>query len=88
MEISILHGMAGQAFSLFGSALVRFVLIWWLTSKTGSATVLALASLLTYIPVIALGPFLGALIDRSNRKTILVVSDGMVAILTAIVIYL
>jgi DHA3 family macrolide efflux protein-like MFS transporter len=33
----------GQAFSLFGSALVQFALAWWLTKSTGSATVLAIA---------------------------------------------
>src|SRR6266498_618610 len=32
----------GQALSLFGSALVQFALIWWLTQKSGSATVLAI----------------------------------------------
>ena len=31
----------GQAFSLLGSQLVQFALIWWLTKTTGSATVLA-----------------------------------------------
>ena len=35
----------GQAISLFGSRLVQFALIWWLTAETGSATVLAIASL-------------------------------------------
>ena len=35
----------GQALSLFGSALVQFALIWWLTQKSGSATVLAIAVL-------------------------------------------
>jgi DHA3 family macrolide efflux protein-like MFS transporter len=35
----------GQAFSMVGSAMVRFALIWWLTEETGSATVLATAPL-------------------------------------------
>ena len=35
----------GQAFSLVGSALVQFALIWWLTERTGSAAVLAMANL-------------------------------------------
>ncbi|NLX43208.1 MAG: cation:proton antiporter, partial [Chloroflexi bacterium] len=30
---------AGQAFSLIGSSLVQFALVWWLTLQTGSATV-------------------------------------------------
>jgi DHA3 family macrolide efflux protein-like MFS transporter len=31
----------GQAFSLLGSQLVGFALVWWMTMTTGSATVLA-----------------------------------------------
>ena len=31
----------GQALSLFGTQLVQFALVWWLTETTGSATVLA-----------------------------------------------
>ena len=37
---------SGQAFSLLGSMLVQFALIWYLTVRTGSATVLATASLI------------------------------------------
>ena len=39
---------SGQALSLFGSALVQFALIWWLTQKSGSATVLAVATLVGF----------------------------------------
>ena len=35
----------GQQFSLLGSHLAGFALIWWLTESTGSATVLAMATL-------------------------------------------
>jgi DHA3 family macrolide efflux protein-like MFS transporter len=42
----------GQAFSLFGSSLVQFALIWYLTQKTGAATVLATASLFSILPQI------------------------------------
>ncbi len=35
----------GQAFSLLGSQLVQFALIWYLTVETGSATVLATVSM-------------------------------------------
>ena len=40
----------GQAFSLLGSSLVQFALVWWLTSTTGSATVLATATLAAVLP--------------------------------------
>jgi len=72
----------GQAFSLLGSALVQFALIWWLTKTTGSATVLATASLVGFVPQIILGPFAGALVDRWNRRWTMIVADGLIALAT------
>jgi MFS transporter, DHA3 family, macrolide efflux protein len=78
----------GQAFSLIGSALVQFALVWWLTQKTGSATVLATASLVALLPQIILGPFVGALIDRWNRRLIMIVADSFIALATSVLIFL
>ncbi|MBT7075953.1 MAG: hypothetical protein HN922_13720, partial [Anaerolineae bacterium] len=36
---------SGQAVSLFGSSLVQFALVWYLTRESGSATILATATL-------------------------------------------
>jgi len=78
----------GQAFSLFGSALVQFALVWYLTKQTGSATVLATATLVAMLPQIVLGPFAGALVDRWNRRIIMIVADGGIALATVLLIYL
>ena len=72
----------GQVFSLIGSGLVQFALVWWLTSTTGSATVLATATLAALLPEVLLGPFTGALVDRWNRRIIMIVADGFVALAT------
>ncbi|MFW9795093.1 MAG: hypothetical protein ACFFEE_12365, partial [Candidatus Thorarchaeota archaeon] len=40
----------GQAFSLVGSALVQFSLVWWLTYSTGSAVMLSLATMMVILP--------------------------------------
>lgn len=78
----------GQAFSLVGSALVQFALIWWLTQKTGSATILATVSLVALLPQIVLGPFVGALVDRWNRRLIMIVADSSIAAATAVLMLL
>ncbi|GAB4537004.1 MAG: hypothetical protein Fur0018_27750 [Anaerolineales bacterium] len=70
----------GQAFSLFGSQLVQFALIWYLTRQTGSATVLATASLVGMLPQIVIGPFAGALVDRWSRRVVMIVSDSLAAL--------
>lgn len=78
----------GQAFSLFGSALVQFALIWHLTQKTGSATVLATASLFGMLPQVLLGPIAGTIVDRGNRRMIMIVSDSVIALSTLLLAYL
>jgi DHA3 family macrolide efflux protein-like MFS transporter len=70
---------SGQAFSLFGSRLVQFALVWYLTAQTGSAQVLATASIAAIIPQVVLAPFAGAFVDRWNRKRVMMVSDSMIA---------
>jgi DHA3 family macrolide efflux protein-like MFS transporter len=71
-----------QAFSLIGTAVVEFALAWYLTKKTGSSTVLATALLVALLPSILLGPFIGPLIDRWNRKKIMIFADGFVSLVT------
>ena len=78
----------GQAFSLFGSALVQFALIWWLTQKSGSATVLAIATVVGMLPQIVLGPFAGTLVDRWNRRVIMIVANATIAASTLLLAYL
>ncbi len=78
----------GQAFSLVGSSLVRFALVWWLTEETGSATVLTSATLVSSLPQIGLAPFTGALVDRWDRRRVMIASDAMIALFTGVLAYL
>lgn len=78
----------GQAISLFGSRLVQFALIWWLTAETGSATVLAIASLIGLLPTVLLGPFAGALVDRWKRRQVILIVDAAIALTTLLLAYL
>lgn len=78
----------GQAFSLLGSQLVQFALIWWLTKTTGSATVLATASLVGLLPQVFLGPLAGTLVDRWNRRVTMIAADSLIAAATLCLAYL
>ncbi len=71
---------AGQALSLLGSQIVQFALVWWLTETSGSATVLAMSTLAALIPQIVITPFAGALVDRWNRRKVMIVADGALAL--------
>jgi len=74
----------GQAFSLLGSQLVSFAVIWWLTQTTGSATVLATASLVGLLPQVILGPISGTLVDSWSRRLTMIVADGLIALATIV----
>lgn len=78
----------GQAISILGSNLVQFALIWWLTKQTGSATVLAIAAIVGLLPMILITPFSGAIVDRGNRRVIMILADGIVAAATLVLVFL
>jgi DHA3 family macrolide efflux protein-like MFS transporter len=79
---------SGQALSLVGSMAVQFALIWWLTKQTGSAAILAMAALLGLLPSVALGPVIGVLVDRWDRKRVMLAADGLVALASLVLAYL
>lgn len=74
---------SGQAFSILGSAAVQFAIIWWLTIQTESAITLTIASIVGFLPTMFIGPFAGVFIDRYNRKTVMMLADGLVALSSA-----
>ena len=76
----------GQALSLVGSSVAQFALIWWLTTLTGSATVLATASLAGLVPGIVLGPIAGAYVDRWNRRVVMIAADSLVALASLVLV--
>jgi DHA3 family macrolide efflux protein-like MFS transporter len=75
---------SGQALSILGSQLVQFALIWYLTVQTGSATVLATATLVGMLPNVVLGPFIGTLVDRWNRRLTMLLADSIEALATIV----
>jgi DHA3 family macrolide efflux protein-like MFS transporter len=79
---------SGQLFSLFGSSVAFFVIIWWITIETGSAVLLALASFLYILPMTLIMPIAGVLADKHNRKIIIGVVDSLQALSTFILIIL
>ena len=69
----------GQAISLFTSAILQMAIIFYLTEKTGSAMVLSIASLVGFLPYAVFGPMIGVLVDRYDRKKIMIGADLIIA---------
>jgi MFS transporter, DHA3 family, macrolide efflux protein len=76
----------GQALSLIGSALTQFVLIWWITKTTGSASALSVAGIMALLPQALLGPLGGTLADRYSRRVIMIVADAVSAVCMLVLI--
>lgn len=71
---------AGQAVSLITSAILQMAIIFYLTEKTQSAMVLSIASLVGFLPYAVLGPAIGVLVDRYDRKLIMIGADLIIAV--------
>jgi len=78
----------GQIISLLGSGLVQFALVWYITQQTGSAAMLTTATLVAILPEVFLAPFAGALVDRMNRRLVMIVADGLTALTTLVLVFL
>lgn len=76
--------LSGQFLSGITSMIVQYSIIWYLTEKTGSATVLSFAMILGMLPMVFLSPFAGPLVDRWNKKLLLIVTDAIVALFAVI----
>ena len=79
----------GQALSMLGSSLTQFVLIWWVTVKTGSVAELGMAGMAALLPQALLGPVGGVFADRHNRQLIMILSDmiSMACMVALIVLF-
>ncbi|MEM9955095.1 MAG: MFS transporter [Chloroflexota bacterium] len=78
----------GQLMSLTGTAMTRFALTIWAYSETNSATVLALMSFFSFVPIIVFSPIAGVLVDKWSRKFVMMLSDIGAGISTLILVIL
>ena len=78
----------GQLISICGSNIVQFALIWYITEKYSSTIVLSVSTIFTYIPAILLGPIIGSIIDKIEKKKIMIFSDLISALATCIFVFL
>jgi MFS family permease len=78
----------GQIISLLGTSMTGFAMTIWAYEKTNAATALALVGFFFVAPMLIASPFAGALVDRSNRKMMMMVSDLASGLATVIILIL
>ncbi|MFF2888378.1 MFS transporter [Paenibacillus sp. NPDC057967] len=81
---NIILFLSGQTLSLFGSALVQYAIMWYITLTTQSGIMMTLYIICGFIPTFLLSPFAGVWADRFNRKNLIMIADGMIAAVTLI----
>jgi DHA3 family macrolide efflux protein-like MFS transporter len=66
----------GQVVSVVGSGLTSFALGVWGFERTGSVTQFALLGLFAVLPRVLLSPLAGAIVDRWDRRAVMIVADA------------
>lgn len=79
---NIILFLSSQTLSLFGSALVQYAIMWHITLTTQSGIMMTLYIICGFIPTFLLSPFAGVWADRFNRKTLIMIADSMIAVVT------
>ena len=79
---------AGQVISLLGTTMSNFALTIWAYEVTGKATALALVGFFFVTPMVVLSPIAGAIVDRSNRKLMMMLSDLAAGVTTVFILIL
>jgi DHA3 family macrolide efflux protein-like MFS transporter len=75
----------GQLVSTIGSAMTAFAFSLWIWQITGSATALALVGFFSQLPRIFIALFAGMIVDRFNRKRLMILGDTSAVICTIVV---
>ncbi|GAA3015693.1 amino acid adenylation domain-containing protein [Streptosporangium longisporum] len=65
----------GQLVSLTGSALTEFAVPIWIYTVTGSVAHFGLIALLALVPGIVVAPLAGAVVDRYDRRRVMIAGD-------------
>ena len=77
--------LTGQAVSLIGSSLVGYAIMWHVTLKTGSGTMMMVFTVAVMLPMFFMAPFGGVWADNYNRKRLIVLADAFIATVTLVI---
>lgn len=76
--------LSSQTLSLFGSSLVQYAIIWYITLETKSGITLTISTLAAFLPQILISLFAGVWADRYNRKLLIIFADVLTATSTLV----
>jgi hypothetical protein len=78
----------GQLVSVLSTNMTAFALTIWVFEETGSATALGLMQVFFITPYLLITPFAGVMVDRYNRKLMMMISDFVAGVATISILVL
>ena len=81
---NIIIFLSSQTISLFGSSLVQYAIFWYITLNTQSGVMMTIYIICGFVPSFLLSPFAGVWADRFNRKLLINLADGLIAVSTLV----
>ncbi|WP_036920986.1 MFS transporter [Propionicicella superfundia] len=76
--------LSGQAVSLFGSMIVQYAVMWYITLTTKDGVAVAMSAVFGFLPQAIISIFGGVWADRHNRKLLIMGSDAVIALTTLV----
>ncbi len=76
--------ISSQLITLFGTSLVDYAIIWYITLQTKSAILMSVSMICVFLPKIFISFFAGIWADRFNKKRLVILSDMIIALVTLI----
>lgn len=76
--------LISQNISLFGSSAVSFSIIWYITLQTSSGKWVMLFTVFSLLPQVVISLWAGVWADRYNRKYLIMLADGFIALATLV----
>jgi len=74
--------LISQGITLFGSTLVQFAIVWYVTLKTTSGAWIAALTVCSFLPQTLISFVSGAWADRYSKKALIILSDAAIAAAT------
>ncbi len=74
--------LASQGITLFGSSIVQFALVWYITLQSSSGVWVSALTICAFVPQFLVSFVSGALSDRYNKKYLIIASDAVIAAAT------
>lgn len=76
----------GQLISIIGTSMTRFGLMVWSYERIGKASTTAILGFFSILPYVVLSPIAGVIIDRFDRKKIMILSDFIAGLVSALIL--